>query len=138
MTSEKGMYYLDFDIHVPSWFKANTEIMAGMYSYYDLMYDVFKKAFNKGNFVIIDTSGGYHVLVKTSSIKANPYDICKEVETIYKNIGLDLNKEKPYLDEKGNCKFECIVNDSQIPGIPLPGTFQYGRPVTVLNKEDFE
>ena len=44
---------------------------------------------------------------------------------------------KPYLDEKGNCKFECIVNDSQIPGIPLPGTFQYGRPVTVLNKDDF-
>ena len=36
------------------------------------------------------------------------------------------------------CKFECIVNDSQIPGLPLPGTYQYGRPVTVLNKDDFE
>ena len=45
--------------------------------------------------------------------------------------------EEPYLDEKGVCKFECIVNDSQIPGIPLPGTYQYGRPVKVLNKEDF-
>jgi hypothetical protein len=31
-----------------------------------------------------------------------------------------------------------MVNDSQIPGLPLPGTYQYGRPVTVLNKEDFE
>ena len=41
-------------------------------------------------------------------------------------------------DEKGNCKFECVINDSQIPGLPLPGTYQYGRPVTVLNKEDFE
>ena len=45
---------------------------------------------------------------------------------------------EPYLDEKGVCKFECIVNDSQIPGLPLPGTYQYGRPVTVLNKGDFE
>jgi hypothetical protein len=34
-------------------------------------------------------------------------------------------------------KFECIVNDSQIPGIPMPGTFQYGRPVRIINKEDF-
>ena len=40
--------------------------------------------------------------------------------------------------EKGNVKFEAIVNDSQIPGLPLPGTYQYGRPVTVINKEDFE
>ena len=46
--------------------------------------------------------------------------------------------EEPYLDEKDNCKFECIVNDSQIPGLPLPGTYQYGRKVRVLNKEDFE
>ena len=57
-------------------------------------------------------------------------------EKIYKD-GVEDGFE-PYLDEKGNCKFECIVNDSQIPGIPLPGTYQYGRPVTVLNKEDFE
>ena len=46
--------------------------------------------------------------------------------------------EEPYVDEKGNNKFECIVNDSQIPGVPLPGTYQYDRKVTVLNKEDFE
>ena len=46
--------------------------------------------------------------------------------------------EEPYLDEKGNNKFECVVNDSQIPGVPLPGTYQYNRPVTVLNKEEFE
>ena len=45
---------------------------------------------------------------------------------------------EPYVDEKGICKFECIVNDSQIPGLPLPGTYQYGKKVTVLNKEDFE
>jgi hypothetical protein len=43
----------------------------------------------------------------------------------------------PYYDDKGKDKFECIVNDSQIPGIPLPGTYQYGRPIKIINKEDF-
>jgi hypothetical protein len=43
----------------------------------------------------------------------------------------------PYIDEKGVDKFECIVNDSQIPGIPMPGTYQYGRSVRIINKEDF-
>ena len=93
-------------------------------------------AFGKGNYVIIDTSGGYHILVKTSAIRCNPNIFCKRVEDIY-NTAVKAGME-PYLDDKGNCKFECIVNDSQIPGLPLPGTYQYGRPVTVLNKEDFE
>jgi hypothetical protein len=43
----------------------------------------------------------------------------------------------PHVDAKGNDKFECVVNDSQIPGIPMPGTYQYGRPVKIINKEDF-
>jgi hypothetical protein len=105
-------------------------------SYYELLKEKLNERFGKGNYVIVDTSGGYHVLVKTSAIKSNPHDLCNEVQSIYfKGI---YEGEEPYLDEKGNCKFECIVNDSQIPGIPLPGTYQYGRPVTVLNKEDFE
>lgn len=130
-------YWLDFDIDVPEWWKSEVEAFAG-YTYYEYMYNVFEKNFGKGNFVIVDTSGGYHVLVKTSAIKINPHTVCKEIKAIYEDIGLETNKEEPYLDEKGNCKFECIINDSQIPGIPLPGTYQYNKPVTVLNKEDFE
>ena len=41
------------------------------------------------------------------------------------------------LDANGNDKFECIVNNSQIPGLPMPGTYQYGRAVRIINKEDF-
>ena len=106
--------------------------------YYNLMLEKLNNRFGKGHYIIVDTSGGYHILVRTGRdvIKANPHDFCKEVEAIYKQGVADGNPE--YLNENGTCKFEAIVNDSQIPGIPLPGTFQYGRPVTVLNKEDFD
>ena len=130
--NQKGSrYWMDFDIDVPQWFKDKTK------GYFEALIAVLESTFGKKNYVIVDTSGGYHVLVKTSAIKKNPHDFCKLVECIYTN-GVEMWKEEPYLDEKGNCKFECIVNDSQIPGLPLPGTCQYGRPVTVLNKEDFE
>ena len=86
--------------------------------------------------MIVDTSGGYHILVKTSSIKANPHNFCRDMQLVYQQA--ISYGEEPYLDEKGVCKFECIVNDSQIPGLPLPGTYQYDREVRVLNKGDFE
>lgn len=143
-------YWMDFDIDVPSWFKQksdpydfdNSEFLrkAGVITpgkYFEDLKMILTNTFGKGNYVIVDTSGGYHILVKTSAIKSNPHNFCKLVESIYKH-GIEVDKQEPYLDEKGNCKFECVVNDSQIPGIPLPGTYQYGRPVTVLNKEDFE
>lgn len=161
-------YYLDFDIDVPVWFKkgdpaglaksfdaigywpdvfdnekqaqreaAIKKVEADCCSrYYRKLTDLFNETFGKGNCVVVDTSGGYHILVKTSAIKADPHKICKAVTALYNQGIAEGNLE--YLDEKGVCKFECIVNDSQIPGIPLPGTFQYGRPVTILNKEDFE
>ena len=127
--NQKGTrYWLDFDIDVPAWFKV---------SYYDQLKTLLTEAYGLKNYVIIDTSGGYHVLVKASAIKKNPHDFCKDVEGIYK-LGISRDGNEQYLDEKGNCKFECIVNDSQIPGLPLPGTYQYGKKVTVLNKEDFK
>ena len=142
--NQKGTrYWLDFDIDVPKWFKERKDVYTifdengNTYEggFFENLRNRLRIIFGKGNYVIIDTSGGYHVLIKTSAIKRNPHDFCKEVEELY-NEGVAIGEE-PYLDEKGNCKFECIVNDSQIPGIPLPGTYQYERPVTVLNKEDF-
>ena len=138
--NQKGSrYWMDFDIDVPKWFKTHTykNVHDEDRTYYQWMKSTFELAFGKGNYVIIDTSGGYHVLVKTSAIKSNPHNICHEIESIY-SVATSICGEEPYLDEKGQCKFECIVNDSQIPGLPLPGTYQYDRPVTVLNKEDFE
>ena len=126
--NQKGTrYWLDFDIDVPAWFKV---------SYYDQLKTLLTEAYGLKNYVIIDTSGGYHILVRTSAIKQNPRLFSNKVYDLYQ-AGIKAGNE-PYLDEKGVCKFECIVNDSQIPGLPLPGTYQYGRPVTILNKKDFE
>ena len=133
-------YWMDFDIDVPSWFRdpqKGTWFQADLFvSYEQQLKNILANTFGKGNYVIVSTSGGYHVLVRTSAIRANPHLFCKEVDGIYES-GIAAGEE-PYVDDKGTLKFECIVNDSQIPGLPLPGTFQYGRPVTVINKEDFE
>ena len=126
--NQKGTrHYLDFDIDVPAWFKV---------SYYDQLKTLLTEAYGLKNYVIIDTSGGYHILVRTSTIKQNPRLFSNKVYDLYQ-AGIKAGNE-PYVDEKGNSKFECIVNDSQIPGLPLPGTYQYNRKVTVLNKDDFE
>ena len=152
--NQKGTrYWMDFDIDVPKWWKESTNKIALTWksgsskepdihpdfisdTYYGHMIDALNVLFGKGNYVIVDTSGGYHVLVRTSSIKCNPGKFTYRIKDIYEcavRAG-----EEAYLDDKGQCKFECIINDSQIPGLPLPGTYQYDRPVTVLNKEDFE
>ena len=128
--NQKGTrYWLDFDLDVPAWWKEDKSVV-------DAMLARLSDFYGKGNYVIVDTSGGYHILVKTSAIKADPHIFCKCMNELYKDAIAPDHPE--YLDEKGVCKFECIVNDSQIPGLPLPGTYQYDRPVTVLNKEDFE
>lgn len=129
-------YWMDFDIDVPKWFRDQDGEGEGTGAYFAQFKFDLNKTFGKGNYVIVSTSGGYHVLVKTSAIKADPHKFCELVKRNYEN-GVESGYEA-YVDEKGNCKFECVINDSQIPGLPLPGTYQYGRPVTVLNKEDFE
>lgn len=143
--NQKGTrYWLDFDIDVPTWFKntkdkdvyAPPKATHFIKGYYEQMIDYLNEAFDKGNYIIVDTSGGYHILVKTTAIKSNPHNFCRDMQLVYQQAMT--YGEEPYLDEKGVCKFECIVNDSQIPGLPLPGTYQYGKKVTVLNKEDFE
>lgn len=133
--NQKGTrYWLDFDLDVPKWFKEGKNYEDK--SYYHVLLTLLDAYFKKGNYVVIDTCGGYHILVKTSAINQNPHNFCKQMKDLYDDCVK--RGEEPYLDEKGNCKFECIVNDSQIPGLPLPGTYQYGKKVTVLNKEDFE
>ena len=124
-----SVYWLDFDLDCPGWFKTSHG------PYYDTMCGSLDEMFGKGNYVIIDTSGGYHILVRTSAIHADPHYFCKSMEILY-HKGIQ-DGCMPYYDDKGKDKFECIVNDSQIPGIPMPGTFQYGRPVKVVNKEEF-
>ena len=123
-----SVYWLDYDLDCPGWFKATYG------PYYETMCGTLNEMFGKGNYAIVDTSGGYHILVRTKAIHCDPHLFCKSMEILYYK-GIQ-DGCMPYYDDKGKDKFECIVNDSQIPGIPLPGTFQYGRPVRVINKEE--
>jgi hypothetical protein len=129
------VYWLDFDIDVPAWFKSTAIGIVRPEQYFEALKGVFDNHYGRGNYLIVDTSGGYHVLVRTSAIKGNPQTVCKDVYDIYRRGCLDGNPE--YRNDEGMEKFECIVNDSQIPGIPMPGTYQYGRPIKIINKEDF-
>lgn len=126
-----SVFWLDYDLDCPRWFKDTSSI------YFQDMKRQLNELYGAGNYVLIDTSGGYHILVRTAAIHGDPHKFCEEMRRLY-DKGLAIDKSLvPHVDAKGNDKFECIVNDSQIPGIPMPGTFQYGRPVKIINKEDF-
>ena len=211
-------YWIDYDLDVPAWFKENTmgefgngkainffseiktwedwtrelskikgQVFFTNATYMEGLRALLNLYFGKGNYIIVDTSGGFHILVRTTAIKSNPHQFCLDIKALYET-GI-VNGNPAYIDEKGQCKFECILNGSHqtynpeaekeakeavehlqdlqaqglitqrefkilrrslydslktkdnktsIPGIPLPGTYQYDRPVTVLNKEDFD
>lgn len=84
------------------------------------------KIFGKGNFVIVETSGGFHCLVKVAAIKSNPNDFILDVLTTEITEGKASNLIKEINLTKPGSQF-----------VPLPGTLQYGNLVKVINKEDF-
>lgn len=116
------VYWVDFDIDLPAWAKHG--------KFVEELKQTFYHYFGRGHFIMVDTSGGYHILCDHTKVKFNPHLIESHISGLYKTY-LDMGYE-------AYDKFECNLNDSSIPGLPLPGTYQYGRPVTVANKEDFE
>jgi len=75
------------------------------------------------NFHWIDTKSGYHLLIKRDELKFNPQIICDYF----------INDYVHSLPTKCfDTKFEIVLNKNYM--IPLPGTFQGGYPVTILNK----
>lgn len=141
MTQCRGSsYWLDFDIDVPEWMKEG--------EYFKELKNIFTTSFGRGNFIMISTGGGYHVMVRTFAIrdvlKGDPHKVSELVRNLYEK-GIAYGNPK-YINEKGEEKFECVIvgeaksesSKSTIPCVPLPGTYQYCRPVIVVNKEDFE
>ena len=134
LQNKSQIYYHDFDIDIPNSneFKNNNG--------YNLIYDYCINNFEKGNFYIINTFNGYHILINKLSYgnfcskNKGPKKFCIDI----KNIVFEKIKEM-YKDEYEMLmkdKFECKLNDDGM-GIPLPGTLQYGRLVIINNKKDF-
>ena len=84
------------------------------------IHSVSEKFFKKQNFFMVRTSGGIHVLVKSEAAKFNP------------NLYIDGLKEALVNKEVK----EIVKNDNAM--CPVPGTYQYGNEVRILNKEDFK
>lgn len=119
----------DFDVDVPEEVQDKLTKDAAKAFVKTAIVEHANKFYGKGNYAIVDTSGGYHLLVKVSAIKDNPSNFiaavqCTQFDQLKGRVG-DLCKEVR-LTEVG----------SQF--VPLPGTLQYGRLVTIVNKEDFE
>lgn len=86
----------------------------------------------------VDTKSGYHLLIKRSELKFNPFIICKALydqlslfyyDSYYNNSNIPMTY--PECEIKAY-SIEICINKNEM--IPLPGTLQGGYPVKVLNK----
>lgn len=121
----------DFDFDLSNYGKENRDRIR--YS----IYDSFNRRFNKGNFVMIETTGGFHVLLKIEALKSNPNEFIKDciLDAEY-DVAKDKEGIEAYLSPKLFDEVKMTEPDSQF--VPVPGTLQYGNLVKVVNKEDFE
>ena len=112
-------HYVDFDVDVlRDYYVPN----------YDKFHDVLLEEFKAGNFVMVASTGGFHVLVKTSALNSG-------------NMHNAPTKLKALVDASGNTEHSEVKNNKQCL-FPLPGSVKtVGNEdflVTVMNKEDFE
>lgn len=137
--------YIQFDFDINPDYKANRNII------YEGLYSSCISFFKKGNFFIIGTSGGFHIVVKKELLKFNPNlfidSAVKSAADLYANniagIDKDYNYDtlyKKYMDTGKSPHtgiFEEAIRTPQ-EFIPLPGTYQYGSYIVrCLNKDDY-
>lgn len=72
----------------------------------------------------VDTKSGYHLLVSKEELKFNPVDFVEQAWRLVRILGI-VKKEDRY-------KYEIIYNKNAM--IPLPGTFQGGYKVRILQQ----
>ena len=122
----------DFDVDVPEEMQDKLTKDAAKTFVKLAIVEHANKFYGKGNYAIVDTSGGFHLLVKVSAIKDNPNNFITAVQCTQ----FDHNKAlKGHIGDL--CK-EVKLTEVGSQFVPLPGTLQYGRLVTIVNKEDFE
>ena len=108
----------DIDIDLRAEYKEDENMRAKIES---TLKERLTTTFGKGSVAIVKTSGGYHCLLKVEAIKVNLKAVCESLNDTLVNLTDEIK-----LTEAG----------SQF--VPLPGTLQYGKLVTIINKEDFD
>ena len=86
-------------------------------------------------YAFFPTGFGIHLFLKKSSLRSNPTEYVKEVEDFLKSKGLDTSEVKY---NSSTTKDEFGQNRQTSPMIPMPGTYQYQKPVIIVNKWDFD
>ncbi len=74
----------------------------------------------------IDTKSGYHLLIKRDELHFDPRELITQIYAQYYSCMSELNLDYG--------KTEIIINKNAM--LPLPGVYQGGYPVRVLNKEN--
>ena len=116
--------WLDVDSDIENF--ATTEGRAAV----EQVKDFLREETGRGNFMQIQTSGGFHWLIRKSKLA----DIGRKYKT--DPVGIIVSRMNAEFKAAGITVNEIIRNKNEM--IPLPGTVQYGRHiVTVLNKDDF-
>lgn len=113
-------YWVDFDMDLNDTGKKYRDFL------YSRWYEYCTEKLGKGNFVIVKTTGGYHTMVDKKIIHWNPDVFISNFTSI--STGFD-NTISDMIDE-------LVYNTNAM--IPVPGSFQYGNPVIITNKDDFE
>lgn len=107
--------WVDFDLDL------NDEGKKRRNEVYKAVHADFLSKFGKNAFAAVQTSGGYHFLVMKSKLNFNPHQFCK-----------DILESHDYTELADEFKYN---NNGMLP---TPGTYQYGTPVVIANKEDFD
>ena len=124
--------YVQYDFDLPSDLKTNEDARKYII---ELLHEEGIFHFGKQGFFIVETSGGYHVLVKKTALskgmeRANKLRKEQKLKVMPDYLYTVSSKCKYLFDEAVKCDQEFL---------PLPGTYQYGSfPVKIVNKDDFE
>lgn len=112
--ARKDWVDFDFDFDGEKYFPSHVSDLQGLCD----------RHYGKHTSVIIRTHGGCHILVRAGAIKADPKLFIDDVKASVSAVtGCDADS----MEGKTNRGI----------GVPLPGTYQYGVPVVVLNKDAF-
>lgn len=122
----------DFDVDVPKEMQDKLTKDAAKVFVKIAIVEHANKFYGKGNYAIVDTPGGYHLLVKVSAIKDNPNNFIAAVQCT------QFDHDEALKGRVGDLCKEVKLTEVGSQFVPLPGTLQYGRLVTIVNKEDFE
>ena len=128
-------YWVDFDLDLNDWGKYIRDFYVDGDPLLDSWMDYCNEKLGKGNFVIVATSGGYHTMVNKDIIHWNPNTFIEDFQRLEIDTPMPHPDGSTRLVKNGELIGELVYNTNAM--IPVPGTYQYGHVVRVINKGDF-